>query len=421
MNRRQAFFDRLGLPDLTGFGGFFFGLSIDSIGSGLYASFLLLYFHEVAGIPLARVGVAMTVASVITLTANPLSGSFVDRFGPRRVVIASQLLQAVGFTGFLFVRNMPTLIAFALLTTGGVRIFWASFPTWVAELAPGAGQRDRWFALTGAAQNAGLGLGGLIAGVMVGIGGHAVYRGLIAANAASFLIAAFVFLTQGQDRHVRRAAHEEGGYGDLLRDRPFVGFMVASTMYALCCTVITIALPIYVVEVLDLSGWVVGALFALNTAMLALGSPILIRWLVRYRRTRALLLASGVWVIASALLAMALEIPSSIVTVYIFAAVIIYSMGEMIFAPIATSLCSEAGPERLRGRYMATFSLGWGLAASLAPSFFTSLFSISGGAPWVAVALLSVTAAAIVLAVEPRLPPAAVRLRVGEPVAAASS
>lgn len=416
---RQSFFDRLGLPNLTGFSGFFFGLTIDSIGSGLYASFLLLYFHEVAGLALPQVGLAMTVASTVTLTANPLSGSFVDRFGPRRVVIASQLLQAVGFTGFLFVRNLPMLLGFALLTTSGVRIFWASFPTWVAELAPEAGQRDRWFALTGAAQNAGLGVGGLIAGILVGIGGAAVYRVLIGANAVSFLIAAFIFLTQSKDTRIIRRAHEEnGGYSVLLRDRPFVAFMAASTIYSLCCTVITIALPIYIVEVLKLSGWVVGALFALNTAMLALGSPIAVRWLVRYRRTRALMLASVVWIISSGLLALALEVPRSLVTVYVFAAVLIYSAGEMVFGPIATSLCSEAGPERLRGRYMATFSLGWGLAASIAPSFFTALFAVSSGAPWFAVAILSAIASGIVLAVEPRLPAAAVRLKTLEPAAA---
>lgn len=415
---RKSLLDRLGLPDLTGFGGFFFGLSIDSIGSGLYISFLLLYFHEVAGLPLAKIGLAMTSASIVTLAANPLTGSFVDRFGPRRVVIASQLLQASGFTGFLFVRNLPMLAGFALLTTGGVRIFWASFPTWVAELSPTAGQRDRWFALTGAAQNAGLGLGGVIAGILVGIGGHAVYRGLIAANAVSFLIAAFIFLTQGQDKHVARGHHDEpGSYRELLRDRPFVGFMAASTIYSLCCMVITIALPIYIVEVLELSGWVVGALFALNTAVLALGSPIAVRWLMRFRRTRALVLASAIWIFSSGLLALALEIPKSVVTVYIFAAVLFYSMGEMVFAPIATALCSEAGPERMRGRYMATFSLGWGLAASCAPSFFTALFAVKAGAPWVAVGLLSAFAAGVVLTVEPRLPAAAVRLTASEAAA----
>ncbi len=406
---RQALFHRLGLPDLTGFGGFFFGLSIDSIGSGLYASFLLLYFHEVAGLPLARVGLAMTIASTITLTANPLAGSFVDRFGPRKVVIFSQLLQAVGFTGFLFVHSLPTLLGFALLTTSGVRIFWASFPTWVAGLAPGA-QRDRWFALTGAAQNAGLGVGGLIAGILVGLGGHGVFRGLIAANAVSFVIAGFIFLTQARDAAAAKTSHAQpGGYRELLRDTPFVAFMVASTIYALCCMVITIALPIYVVEVLHLSGWVVGALFAMNTAMLALGSPIAVRHLVRYRRTRSLVLASVVWIVSSGLLALALEVPHALVTVYIFGAVLIYSAGEMVFAPIATALCADAGPERLRGRYMATFSLGWGLAASFAPSFFTVLFAYRAGAPWIAVAALSAIAAGIVLAVEPKLRPAAVR------------
>ncbi len=76
------------------------------------------------------------------------------------MVITSQMCQAAGFHGFLFVRNVPTRLLFALLTTGGVRIFWASFPTWVAEMAPGAGQRDRWFALTARRRTRALGLGG---------------------------------------------------------------------------------------------------------------------------------------------------------------------------------------------------------------------------------------------------------------------
>ena len=78
--KRQAVFERIGLPDLTGFGGVFFGLSIDSIGSALYAFFLSRSFHDVADQPLARVDL---VSSIIPESAwAAIEGRLVD--GPKR-------------------------------------------------------------------------------------------------------------------------------------------------------------------------------------------------------------------------------------------------------------------------------------------------------------------------------------------------
>src|SRR5690348_9305645 len=126
---------QLGLPRIRGSEGFLIAVFIDALGTGLFLPFSLLYFHVAAGLPLITVGFAASLATVFTLPIAPLTGSLVDRFGARYVVIASQLLQCAGFLGFLVVNSAPSMIAFALLTQVGQRMFWSSYFTLVAEIA----------------------------------------------------------------------------------------------------------------------------------------------------------------------------------------------------------------------------------------------------------------------------------------------
>jgi len=70
-------------------------LLVDTLGTGLFAPFSLLYFHVVAGLPLPAVGLALSIAAA-TLPVAPLTGSLVNRFGAWKVVIRAQLLQGAG-------------------------------------------------------------------------------------------------------------------------------------------------------------------------------------------------------------------------------------------------------------------------------------------------------------------------------------
>jgi MFS family permease len=49
------------------------------------------------------------------------------------------------------------------------------------------------------------------------------------------------------------------------------------------------------------------------------------------------------------------------------AAMVIITIGEMVIAPIAQTLIASIAPEDMRGRYMAAYHLGWGIAASVGP------------------------------------------------------
>src|SRR5215831_10406419 len=210
--RRSRLLHLLGIPRIRGRKALVLAFLIDALGTGLYQPFSLLYFQKIAHLDLPAIGVALTVATVLTLPVNPITGSLVDRFGARRLVVVSQLLQAIGFLGYLFVRTTPLLFATASLVTAGNRIFYAAGTTLIAEVA-GHDERGRWFGFVGTTQNIGLLVGGVLSGLMVTFGGSYGYRALILANVCSFLLMALALCW-------RRAAHQPNDQvEDLSMDR----------------------------------------------------------------------------------------------------------------------------------------------------------------------------------------------------------
>jgi len=403
---------RLGLPRVRGESGFVVALLIDALGTGLYLPFSLLYFQAVAHLPLPAIGVALTIATVATLPMTPLTGALVDRWGARRLVIASQLLQALGFVGYLVVQSIPVLVATALLVTAGSRAFYAASTALIAQVA-GPSERDRWYGFVGATQSLGLAAGGLLAGVVVAAPGAVGYRALILADTLSFLLAAFLLHRHMEDPSLPHVtARQAGGYRAVLADRPFLGLIACNVVFALCGLMLTVGLAIYATESLGLSTAIVGAAFAVST-LLTLGTQTLIvRWLEPYRRTRVLAAAAAIRALGGCLFVLALVLPRAVLVPYIFIVVGIYTLGGLVSSPTATALAASAAPVGLQARYLALYELTWGIAATLAPGVFTVLYAGSAVLPWAMVTGLALIVGVVVVRLEPHLPAHAVRAEV---------
>lgn len=397
--------DRWGVPalDQPGASVFVAALLIHALGNGLFYSFVLIYFNKVAGLPLAEVGLALTVSSGVGLLANPIAGQIVDRVGSKQMVVLSQVIQAIGYAGYFFADSFPSVIGVTLITMFGERIFWVAFPTMVAVISP-SGERDRWFAFTSAVRNAGLGAGGLIAGLVIGLAGESGYRILLGADIAGFTIAATLLTTRVPRIGDRPRTTHHGGYRQVLRDRPAVTIAGANALFAYCAMVAFFGLPVFVVETLDLPAWIVGFLFALNTALLALAQTVAIRAVGGWRRTRVLAAAGLIWVVTSGLFAAALALPRWVLLPYVMLVVMLYTLGELIHAPTATSLVASLAPDALRGRYLALVSLSWGVAQTIGPALFTGLLSWHAVAPWAATAGIALIGALLARSAEPFIP-----------------
>ena len=145
---------------------------IDAVGTGMFLPFSLLFFQATTPLPLARIGLGLSLAALVRIPVTIVAGPLTDRFGPRTAVIASQLLQAAGFAGYLFVHGFWQLVAAAVLVQIGNSIFWVAYAPLIFAIAAD-GEREHWFALATALRTAGLAAGGVIAGATVAVIGTA--------------------------------------------------------------------------------------------------------------------------------------------------------------------------------------------------------------------------------------------------------
>jgi len=399
---------QLGLPRIRGAEGFLVAVFIDALGSGFFLPFSLLYFHVAAGLPLVTVGFAISLATIFTLPIAPLTGSLVDRFGARYVVIASQLLQGVGFLGFLSVNSAPGLVAFALLTQVGQRVFWSSYFTLVADIAQ-PDELDHWYGLAGTAQNIGFAVGGPLAGLLVAASGLLGYHLVVIANSASFLFAAILLLFFVRtSQPVHKDVDKAGGYRAVIRDRPFLILTITNVIFALGSIFLGLGIPVFITATLHQPAWLVGFVLAFNTILLAITRTIVVRLLEPYRRTRALVLSGLIWCAWCAVTALAIFIPSWLLIPYIFVTTVFYTLAELINVATSNALVAAASPATLRGRYLAFYQFAWSIASILAPTLFTVLFTAAPILPWLVIGALMLLASFIVFRLEAHLPKQAV-------------
>lgn len=398
---------RLGLPSLRGQLPFVAAIVVDTLGTGLFLPVSLLYFTQVADLPLGVAGALVSGATAVSLPLPAVIGALVDRFGARRVVMAGQLLQGIGMLGYLGFRSPWPLFVAALLVAAGQRTFWSSFFALVADVADPA-ERDRWYGLTGGLQAAGIGVGALAVGGLLAIGGDGPFLAVVAVNAVTFFASALL-LVGVSTRHapVERA---NGSYRAVLSDRPFLGLTAANTVFALCNVFLGVAVPVYAVTVLHAPAWVVGPILALNTGLLAFGQTLVTRAVEGRRRTRAMALSGLLWTMWALLAAAALVLPRNVVVPYLFAITLCYAAAELVHAPTSNALAAAVATPEARGRYLASFQFSFAIAMTIAPAMFTSLLAVHGALPWLVLALLAVLAAGTMLALERRIPPAALRV-----------
>ncbi|WP_354640307.1 MFS transporter [Kitasatospora camelliae] len=429
-------------------------LAIDALGNGMYVPFSLVFFRHVTGLPLAVIGLVLTVTGLVGMAALPLVGAAVDRFGARRMQIALHLVRAAGFAAYPLAPSLPAFAAVSLVTAVATRGYPAVQQARIGELTSGAGL-ERVNALGRSLANAGLGAGSLLAALLVGLAGDRGYTVAALLNAASFLAAAALVrrvpeptegtgATEGGPGTEGTGATEGGpgtegtaatgatgaarrgsgqpGYRAVLGDRPFLGLATANLLISLGYTSLAVLLPVYVTGVLHASASLAGLAFAVNTVLCAaLGVPAGLA--VRRFATRNRAAATGAALFAAGFLVQALLVPAAgrFTTAGLLAVVVVVTLGEIVHNPAASALVTATAPAAVRGRYLAAYQLSWSLSAALAPSLLTGLLALDTRLPWLVLAAATLAGAGLLLRLERRLPAEAVRPEARRPALATAA
>jgi MFS family permease len=398
----------LGLPNIRGRLPLLVALAIDSFGGGCAGPLMLLFFVNVANIPLGTAGLVLTVATLFSIAAPAAVGLVIDRVGPRALVIGSQWAQGLAVTGLLFGRSVWIVFLCALVMTTGQRVFWSSIFSLLSDVAD-EGDRDRWFGLGGMMQAGGFGLGALAAGVLLAVGGDTPFLIALALDAVTFFVAGLLLLRLHPSHHSK--ALEDTGPAPLLRkDKPFLVLIGANTVLALCTMLFGVGLPVYVAQALPVPKWWVGVLLAAVSVVLATGQTLVVRHTEKRRRTNVLIVAGVTWAVWGVLMASLLHIPTALVVPGLILATAVFAFADVLHAATSNALAAAVAPTVGHGKYLSYWQYSFTFASVLVPGFFAQLFEIRHEFPWLGMSALALLAVATIFTLD-RVPPHATTQR----------
>jgi MFS family permease len=349
------------------------GVGVDALGVGLVLPFLVIYLHEVRGIPVATVGVLAALPAAVALALLAPLGVLIDRVGPRRVQIGAAVCSLLGALTLARADAVP-LAGLAMLFTGvGHAAFWPANQSLVAEVLPSE-LRARYFGVSFTLLNAGIGIGGVLGALYVSVDDASTFTTVYVLDALSFLGPILILswpLRAYGGPPAGAGSHDEppGSYAEVLRDRVFRRLLVVVFFSAFVgYGQFEAGWTAYSRFVADVSTRTIGVAFAVNTATIVVLQLVVLRHIEGKRRTRVLALLAAIWAVSWSVMGLGGLVPgTTAATVLIVASTGIFALGETLLSPIAPAITNDLAPERLRGRYNATASLAFQVAAITAP------------------------------------------------------
>lgn len=342
--------------------------------------YLGLYLHRSLGMSLTSVGLVQGAASFAGLPLQVLGGFWADRHGRRGLMLLSLGASAVLFTALAF--TSAVWLAVSLVIAQGA-LGWPLFLTasnaMVADLVPGRRTVEA-YGLLRVAMNAGVIAGPAIAGFALARG--AGFRDLFITAAAG--CGALCLLLQLRLRETRpklteteRLDGHEGavgaavdpfvassprGYRAVFRDQRFMAFCAVSLLPLFCYGHIVTTFPVYLNDFFDLPAATFGMLISFNGLLILLLQFPLVR---RLQDRDHLLLVSAASVLLGVGIGGALFGGN---LSWLFLLMVLFTVGEMIFVPISSSIVASLAPVSLRGRYMGFWSLVWVGGQAMSPA-----------------------------------------------------
>ncbi|MCB0921417.1 MAG: MFS transporter, partial [Actinobacteria bacterium] len=76
------------------------GLAFSAVGNGLTIPLLIVYLHDIRGIPTTTAGLVVAWVAGLQFVLTPTIGWLIDRFGPRPILMQGLLIEAAGVACF---------------------------------------------------------------------------------------------------------------------------------------------------------------------------------------------------------------------------------------------------------------------------------------------------------------------------------
>jgi MFS family permease len=242
----------------------------------------------------------------------------------------------------------------------------------VGDLA-GPELRRQGFALNRLAVNLGMSVGPALGGILATFSFNSIFwvDGATSLAAAAVLALQPLHSSRGEKErmHPRRGSD---GLIPIFTDRKLMYFLLALLPAMLVFFQHNSTMAVFVVSELGFSEAIYGLLFTFNTLIIVLLEVRINAATAHWSHRRALALAGALIGLGFGSLALAKSLWLLLGTVAI------WTFGEMILLPVASSYVTEIAPPARRGEYMGYYTMCFGLAFTLGPGAGTAIMQHYG-------------------------------------------
>lgn len=329
---------------------------IDAIGGAMLFPFLTLYITSKFDLGMTQVGLVFGIFSIASVFGSTIGGALSDQIGRKGMVIFGLVASALSS----LVMGVADTLAFFL----GAALFAGLFANaggparqaMIADLLPEE-KRAQGFGVFRVVHNLAVVIGPAIGGLLAA----ASYLFLFASDAVTSVITAGIavlYLRETkptpEDGQTQETAGESlKGYGRILRDTRFLTFMIASMLMVLVYMQMNGTLAVYLRDFHGVSEQGFGTIISLNAAMVVVFQFAISR---RIEGLPPFL----VMAVGTMLLVVGFGMYGFVGTYPLFMlAMVIITLGEMLFAPVGQALVASLSPDDMRGRYMAAYGFAW--------------------------------------------------------------
>ena len=326
---------------------------------------------------MTTIGLLFTLTGPISFFSQVVGGSLTDRWGRRTMMAISLFASGLVMLGFGLVDSLTSLIFLLVLNGIFGPLFGPASNAMVADIIKPR-KRGQAYGLLRVVMNVGAAIGPSVGGFIATRSYFVLFFSAALASLLYFsIVVAFIRETKPQRSTTLEERGEQAreGWNVVLRDIPFLIFCFINMLTCLVYSQMNTTFPVYLKENSGIGEAQYGQLMALNAMMVVLLQFPITRLIDRYGRMQMQMMALGAF-----LYALGFGVIGFVDTLPLFASsVVIWTLGEMVIAPVSTVLVADMAPETMRGRYMAVFGLTWGIGYGLGPTLGGAIMDNLGG------------------------------------------
>ncbi|UCR89926.1 MFS transporter [Mycetocola spongiae] len=315
-------------------------------------------------------------------------GVLSDRYGPRRIIFASQALYIMTCAGILL-SPPPSLLGILVGGAGLAAALPRAAAFTLATRLVQKEQRTRAYGYLYWGNNIGSTLSSVISGLLIQIWPHllfllsilgAIYYILIALRLPAAAAGAEERNPLSVRQFMRDTLHPFGATG--------MRMFLLWTFLISCVYMQKLGVLPLQMTALGIAPAVIGAVLAVNAVVVIACQPVLMRWSSR--------LGLGTTLMSGALLiAVGFGAYTFATDVYFFIpCVMIWTVGEMFLVPGSSAYIAAAAPGNRIGSYQSSYALAWSSGLSVGTPIGQLIWAAAGSTPiWIAALLLGGIAA----------------------------